>query len=63
MLSTKRTFKVKYKAFFIIFKGLTVGKSCLRPESAPLKLTIVFESEKIVIYMYLLNYSKTLSFI
>ena len=39
ILRTKRTFKVKQKAFFIIFKGLSVAKNCLRPESAPLIVT------------------------
>ena len=34
---TKRAFEVKQKAFFIIFKGLSVAKNRLRPESAPLK--------------------------
>ena len=34
-MRTKRTFKVKWKAFFILFKGLSVAKNCLRPESAP----------------------------
>ena len=29
----KRAFKVKLKAFFINFKGATVAKNCLRPES------------------------------
>ena len=28
---------INLKAFFIIFKGLSVAKNCLRPESAPLK--------------------------
>ena len=32
----RKTFKTKYKAFFIIFKGLSVTKICLRLESAPL---------------------------
>ena len=32
----KRAFDVKYEAFFIIFKGLSVVKNCLRPENAPL---------------------------
>ena len=27
---------MKQRAFFIIFKGLSVAKNCLRPESAPL---------------------------
>ena len=34
----KRAFKVKLKAFFNIFKGLSVAKNCLRPESASLML-------------------------
>ena len=34
----ERAFKVKYKSFFIIFKGLSVAKNCLRPESAPVKI-------------------------
>ena len=34
----KRAFKVKKKAFFIIFKGLSVVKNGLRHESAPLRL-------------------------
>ena len=33
---TKRAFKVKLKAFFIICKGLSLAKNCLRPESVPL---------------------------
>ena len=33
----KRAFKVKQKAFFIIFKELSVAKNYLRPESAPLR--------------------------
>ena len=32
----KRAFEVKQEAFLIIFKGLSVAKHCLRPESAPL---------------------------
>ena len=31
--------KVKQKAFFIIFKGISVVKNCLRPESVSLVLT------------------------
>ena len=31
ILTNKRAFKVKRKAFFIIFKGLSVIKNCLRP--------------------------------
>ena len=33
---TKRAFKVKWEAFFTIFKGLSCAKYCLRPESVPL---------------------------
>ena len=40
ILRTKRAFKVKYKAFFITFKGLSVAKNCFRPESAPVKILI-----------------------
>ena len=36
ILRRKRAFEVKSKTFFIIFKGLSVAKNCLRPESAPL---------------------------
>ena len=32
----ERAFKVKQKAFFIIFKVLSIAKNCLRPENAPL---------------------------
>ena len=37
ILRTKTAFELKQKAFFIIFKGLSVAKDCVRPESAPLK--------------------------
>ena len=33
----KRAFKVKSKAFFIIFKGFLEVKNFLRPQSAPLR--------------------------
>ena len=36
----KRAFKVKYKTLFIIFKGLSVAKNCLRPEIAPLRVVV-----------------------
>ena len=42
---TKKTFEVKLKAFFIIFKGLSVAKTCLRPESAPLILIPIFTKQ------------------
>ena len=38
ILRRKRNFKVKEKAFFMIFKELSVAKSCLRPKSAKEKL-------------------------
>ena len=34
VLRTKRAFEAKRKAFFIIFKGLSIVKKCLSPESA-----------------------------
>ena len=36
ILRTKKVFDMKQKTFYIIFKGLSVAKNCLRPESAPL---------------------------
>ena len=33
---TKKAFKMKWKLFFIIFKGLSFAKICLRHDSAPL---------------------------
>ena len=35
ILRKKRSFKVKKRAFLIIFKRFSVAKNCLRPESAP----------------------------
>ena len=35
-LANKKAFEVTQKAFFIIFKELSVAKNCLRPESVPL---------------------------
>ena len=37
ILRTKRSFKVNWKAFFIIFKGLLVTKNRLKTDSAPLR--------------------------
>ena len=34
----KRAFEVQQKTFFIFFKGFSINKNCLRPESVPLKL-------------------------
>ena len=39
-LRTKRALEVKQKTFFIVFKGLSVAKNFLRPESAPLRLDL-----------------------
>ena len=39
ILRTKIIFKVKEKAFFIFFKGFSVAKNCLRPESTSLRDT------------------------
>ena len=41
ILRGKRAFQVTLKVFFTIFKGLSVAKNCLRPESAPLNMMIV----------------------
>ena len=35
-LEKKKSFEMKSKVFFIIFKGLSIAKNCLRSESAPL---------------------------
>ena len=44
----KRAFKVKLKAFFIIFKGISVAKNCLRRVIAPLTLTM--DSMKVIYF-------------
>ena len=36
-LDKKKSFWGELKTFFIIFKGLSVAKNRLKPESAPLK--------------------------
>ena len=41
-LENEKSFKVKQKAFFIIFQGFSIAKNCLRLESAPLKKRIVY---------------------
>ena len=33
---TRKAFKIKRKTFVIIFKGLSVVRNCLRPESGPI---------------------------
>ena len=42
---TKRAFDMKQKAFFIIFKGFSGAKNCLRLESAPLILEAKFSDD------------------
>ena len=39
----KTAFTVKQKAVFMIFKGLSDAKNCLRPETAPLRRWIRFD--------------------
>ena len=36
----KEKFKYLENDIFIIFKGLSVARNCLRPESAPVKIVI-----------------------
>ena len=45
ILRTKRAFDIKQKAFFIIFKGLSSAKNCIRPACASLilGLDLVFQ--------------------
>ena len=38
ILRTEKAFEMKWKAFVIIFKGLSVAKNCLRPESVLLSM-------------------------
>ena len=38
----KRAFKMKQKTFFINFQGFSVAKTCLRPETRPLKEDFCF---------------------
>ena len=45
MLRTKKAFEVKQKAFFIIFKGRSVAKNCLRLESVPESVPEVFRQK------------------
>ena len=45
---TKRAFKAEYKAFFIIFKGLSVARifCCLSSENSPLGTTFFSEFDR-----------------
>ena len=49
-MRTKRAFKVKEKAFFIIFKGLLAAKNNIRLKSAPLNIYIFKTLFNIAIY-------------
>ena len=42
-LENEKSIGMKQKAFFINFKGLSVAKNCLRPESAPLSMHLLLE--------------------
>ena len=42
ILWRKRAFVVKQKEFFIIFKRLSVAKNCIRPETGPFLIILVF---------------------
>ena len=37
----KKAFQVKERVFLIIFKGLSIAKTCLKPESAPLNKIVI----------------------
>ena len=43
---------MKYKAFFMIFQGLSVARNCLSPETAPLTIQAIKRG-------LLYNYAKT----
>ena len=42
ILRTKEAFKIKSKAYFVHFKGLSVAKNCPKLESEPLKVSTIF---------------------
>ena len=42
----RKAFKVKWKAFFIIFKGISGATNCVRPETTPLILKQIFWKTK-----------------
>ena len=59
ILRTKKASEVKLKAFFSNFKGLSIAKNCLRPESAPLILQAAISSKiRINLYMSFKSLSK-----
>ena len=45
----KRSFEVKQKTFFIMFKEFSAAKNCLRPESVPLVTMIINASDLVVV--------------
>ena len=58
-LKNEKSFRDEKKAFFIIFKELSVAKNCLRPESVPLNNLIeVFFNElpKVILKIFIMTY-------
>ena len=53
----KRAFEVKQKAFFVIFKGLSVAKYCLRHESAPLSMNVSPTEDSVTFKHLLISFS------
>ena len=50
---------MKQKAFFIIFKGLSVAKNYLRPESAPLKIKCSQKDRLQILLLILSEFRRT----
>ena len=55
ILRMKSDFDMTNEAIFIIFKGLSVVKNCLRNESAPFKFIFIYQNQ---CYMQLYIYIK-----
>ena len=58
----KRAFNMKWKAFFISFKGLSTIRNCLRPESGPLECiasSIFFLTASTLLYVLVLKMETT----
>ena len=51
---------MKSKAFFIVFKGLSDAKNCVRPESAPLKYREIITVKAVTLHKKLLLFIKSL---
>ena len=61
-LENEKSFKAEIKSFFVIFKGLSVAKNCLRPESALYgSLTFnklpLYTSTFVLVYFVMHNYA------